>query len=107
LLGLDVLEEVAVLHGVIRLRMDLAGTLQSFVVILLIVIATSRFLDHVDFMVVFVGALASVITAIIEPPITIISAVAIVVVVLVATFTVVIPTTVIGFLIPTQWVLGA
>jgi hypothetical protein len=90
----------------IGLGMDLAGTLQSFVVILSIVTATSRFLDRVDLMVVFAGALASVITAIIGPPFTIISVVAIVVA-LVATVAVVVPTTVIGFLVPTRWVLGA
>jgi hypothetical protein len=57
LLGVDVLEEAAILHGVIGLRMDLAGTLQSFVVILLIVMVTSRLLDCVDLMVIFAGAL--------------------------------------------------
>jgi hypothetical protein len=88
--------------------MDLARTLQSFVVILLIVTATSRFLDRVDLMVVFAGTLASVITVIIGPPIMIISAVAIVVVVApVVTFAVVVPTTVIGFIVPTRLVLGA
>jgi hypothetical protein len=107
LLGVDVLEEVAVLHDVIGLGMDLARTLQSFVVILLIVTATSRFLDRVDLMVIFAGTLASVITAFIGPPITIISVVAIVVVVaLVVTFAVVVPTTVIGFIVPARWVLG-
>jgi hypothetical protein len=108
LLGVDVLEEAAVLHGVIGLWMDLARTHQSFVVILLIVMATSRFFDHVDLMVVFAGTLAFVITAIIGPPISIILAVAIVVVVApVTTFIVVVPTTVIGFIIPAQWVLRA
>jgi hypothetical protein len=107
LLGVDVLEEVAVLHGVIGLGMDLAGTLQSFVVILLIVTATSRFLDRVDLMVVFAGAFASVITTIIGPSIMIISAIVIVVVAPVAIVTVVVPTTVIEFLVPAQWVLGA
>jgi hypothetical protein len=87
--------------------MDLAGTLQRFIVILLIVTATSRFLDRVDLMVIFVGALASVITVIIGPPITIISAVAIVVVAPVVMFAVVVPTMVIGFLILARWVLGA
>jgi hypothetical protein len=87
--------------------MDLVGTLQSFVVILLIVKATSRFLDHVDLMVVFVGTLASVIIAIIGPLITIISAVMIVVVAPVVMLTVVVPTMVIGFLISAWWVLGA
>jgi hypothetical protein len=109
LFGIDVLKEVAILHGVIGLGMDLTRTLQSFVVILLIVTATSRFLDRVDLMVVFAGTLASVITVIIGPPIMIISAVAIVVVVVapVVTFAVVVPTTVIGFIVPTRLVLGA
>jgi hypothetical protein len=108
LLGIDVLEEAAILHGVIGLGMDLVRTLQSFVVILLIVTVTSRFLDHVDLMVVFTGTLASVITVIIGPPITIISAVAIVVVIAsVVTFVIVVPTTVIRFIILAWWVLGA
>jgi hypothetical protein len=108
LLGIDVLEEATILHGVIGLGIDLARTLQSFVVILLIVTMTSRFLDRVDLMVVFARTLASIITMIVGPPITIISAVAIVVVVApVATFAVVVPTMVIGFIVPTWWVLGA
>jgi hypothetical protein len=107
LLGVDVLEEAAVLHGVIGLGMDLAKALQSFVVILLIVTATSRFLDRVDLMVVFAGALASVITVIIGPPIMIILVVTIVVVAPVTTFMVVVPTMVIEFLVSERWVLGA
>jgi hypothetical protein len=108
LLGIDVLEEAAVLHGVIGHGMDLTRTLQSFVVILLVVTATSRFLDRVDLMVVFAGTFASVITTIIGPPIMIISVVMIVVVVVsVVMFAVVVPTTVIGFIIPARWVLGA
>jgi hypothetical protein len=87
--------------------MDLAGTLQSFVVILLIVTATSRFLDRVDLMVIFTEMLASVITTIIRPPITIISTVVIVVVAPIAMFAVVVPTTVIGFIVLTRWVLWA
>jgi hypothetical protein len=87
--------------------MDLTRTLQSFVVILLIVTVTSRFLDHVDLMVVFAGTLASVITAIIRPPVVIISVIAIVVVAPVAMFAVVVSTTVIGFIVPAQWVFGA
>jgi hypothetical protein len=88
--------------------MDLARILESFILILLIVTVTSRFLDHVDLMVVFAGTLASVITTIIGPPITIILAVVIVVVVAsVATFVVVVPTMVIGFIVLAQWVLRA
>jgi hypothetical protein len=85
--------------------MDLVRNLQIFVVILLIVTATSRLLDRVDLMVVFAGVLAFVIITIIGPPITIISAVAIVVVAPVMTFAVVIPAMVIGFLILMGWVL--
>jgi hypothetical protein len=85
--------------------MDLTRTLQNFVVILLIITGTSRLLDHVDLVVIFAGTLASVITAIIGPPITIISAVAIVVAP-VTTFMVVVPTTVIGFIILAQCMLG-
>jgi hypothetical protein len=107
LLGIDVLKEAANLHGVIGLGMILAGTLQSFVVILLIVMMTSRFLDHVDLMVVFVGTLSYVIIMIIGPPIMIIMAVVIVVFVPITTLTVVVPTMVIGLLILTQWVLRA
>jgi hypothetical protein len=108
LLGIDVLEEAIVLHCVIGLGMDLTRTLQSFLVILLIVTATNRFLERVGLMVVFAGMLASVITAIIGPPITIILTVVIVVVVAtVATFAVVVPTTVIGLIVLTWWVLGA
>jgi hypothetical protein len=106
LLGVDVLEEAAILHGVIGLGMDLTRTLQSFVVILLIVTTTSRFLDRVDLMVVFARTLASVITMIVGPPITIISVVMIVVVVApVMTLAVVVSTTVIGFIVPARWVL--
>jgi hypothetical protein len=86
--------------------MDLTRTLQSFVVILLIVTTTSRFLDRVDLMVVFARTLASVITMIVGPPITIISVVMIVVVVApVMTLAVVVSTTVIGFIVPARWVL--
>jgi hypothetical protein len=105
--GVDVLKEAAVFHGLIGLGMDLVGTLQSFVVILLIVAATSRFLNHVDLMVVFIGTLASVIPVIIRPPVTIISAVAIVVVASVMTVAVAVLTMVIRFLIPAWWVFGA
>jgi hypothetical protein len=107
LLGIDVLEEVAVFYGMIGLGIDLAGTLQSFVVILLIVAVTSRFLNRVDLMVVFAGALASIITVIIGPPVMIISAIAIVVVAPVVMVAVDVPTIVIGFLVPSRWVFGA
>jgi hypothetical protein len=73
----------------------------------LIVTVTSRFLDRVDLMVVFAGALASLITTIIGASIMIISAVVIVVVAPVTTFVVVVLTMVIGFLVSARWVLEA
>jgi hypothetical protein len=106
LLGVDVLEETTVLHGVVGLGMDLAGTLQSLVVVLLIVTVTSWLLDRVDFMVIFARALAFVIAAIIRPPVTIISAVT-VIVEAITTVAVAVPTTVIAVVITSLWVLGA
>jgi hypothetical protein len=74
----------------------------------LIVTVTSRFLDRIDLVVVFAGMLASVITVIVGPPITIISAVTIVVIVVpVAMFAVVVLTMVIGFIVLARWVLEA
>jgi hypothetical protein len=86
--------------------MDLTRTFQSFVIVLLIITATGRFLNYVDPVVVFAGTLAPEITAVIGPPIASISPVMIVVASFV-TFAVVVLTTVIGFIIPVQWVLGA
>jgi hypothetical protein len=93
----------------VGLGMDWARTFQSFVVILLIVTTTSRFLDRVDPMVVFARTLTSVITTIVRPPIMIIS-VATIIVIVVAPLTmlvVVVPTMVIGFIVPARWVLGS
>jgi hypothetical protein len=87
--------------------MDLAGTLQSFVVIFLIVTVTSRFLNRVDLMVIFTRALAFVIIAIIGPPITIISTVTIVVVAPIVMVAVVVLTMVIGFHVLARWVFVA
>jgi hypothetical protein len=41
LLGVDVLEEAAILHGVIGFGMKLAGTLQGLVVVVLVVVMTT------------------------------------------------------------------
>jgi hypothetical protein len=41
LLGVDVLEEVAILHGVIGFGMKLVGTLQGLVVVILVVVVTT------------------------------------------------------------------
>jgi hypothetical protein len=58
LLGVDVPEEATVLHGVIGLGMELAGTLQGLIVVLLIVPAATWLLDRVDFMNVLTRMLA-------------------------------------------------
>jgi hypothetical protein len=106
LLGVDVLEETAVLHGVIGLWMDLAGTLQSLVVVLLIITSTSWLLYRVDFMIILARALAFVIDAIIRSPVTIISVVTIVVKPITA-IAVAVPTTIIAVVVTALWVLGA
>jgi hypothetical protein len=95
MLGVDVLEEAAILHGVIGFGMKLAGTLQGLVVVILVITATTWLLNRVDFMIVLAGTLASKGVAAVTPPITVDS----VVVVIVAPITmvaVVIPTLVVA-----------
>jgi hypothetical protein len=72
LLGVDVPEETTVLHGVIGLGMDLAGTLQGLIVILLIVSATTWLLNRVNFVIVLTRTLASKGVATVMPPITVV-----------------------------------
>jgi hypothetical protein len=102
LLGVDVPEEATVLHGVIGLGMDLAGTLQGLVVFLLVVPTTTWLLNRVDFMIVFAGTLASEGVAAVLPPITVVWEVAVVV----APITIV-PTTVVTVIVTARWVFGA
>jgi hypothetical protein len=98
----DVPEEPTVLHGVIGLRMDLAGTLQGLIVVLLIVPATTWLLNHVNFMIVLTRTLASEGVAAVMPPITVVWEV----VVVVAPITIV-PTTVVAIVIMAQWLFRA
>jgi hypothetical protein len=72
LLGVDVPEETTVLHGVIGLGMDLAGTLQGLIVVLLIVPATTWLLNRVNFVIVLTRTLASEGVAAVMPPITVV-----------------------------------
>jgi hypothetical protein len=72
LLGVDVPEEATVFHGVIGLGMDLVGTLQGFIVVLLIVPTTTWLLNRVDFMIVLTRMLASKGVAVVMPPITVV-----------------------------------
>jgi hypothetical protein len=69
LLGIDVPKETTVLHGVIGLAMDLAGTLQGLIVVLLIVPATTWLLNRVNFVIVLMRTLASKGVAVVMPPI--------------------------------------
>jgi hypothetical protein len=72
LLGVDVPEEATVLHGVIGLGMDLAGTLQGLIIVLLVVPVTTWLLNRVDFMIVLTRTLASEGIAAVMPPITVV-----------------------------------
>jgi hypothetical protein len=76
--GVDVLEEAAILHGVIRFWMKLAMTLQGLVVVIRVIPATTWLLNR-DFMIVLVGTLASIVVAAVAPLITVVSVVAVVV----------------------------
>jgi hypothetical protein len=96
LLGVDALEDAAVLHGVIGLGVELARPFQSLVVVLLVIAATTKLLDRVDFFIIFAGALASGIV-VVTPPITVVSAVAIVA----PTVVVVGATTIVAVVVPT------
>jgi hypothetical protein len=106
LLGVDVLEKAAILHGVIGFGMKLAGTLQGLVVVILVIVATTCLLNHIDFRIILAGTLASEVVAMVTPPITVVSVVA-VVVTPITTIVVVIPTKVIAVVIVTRRVFGA
>jgi hypothetical protein len=106
LLGVDVLEEATILHGVIGFGMKLAGTLQGLVVVILVVAATTWLLNRVDFMIVLVRTLASKGITAVTPPITVVSVVT-VVVALITTIVVVVPTTVVAVVVATRCVFGA
>jgi hypothetical protein len=84
--------------------MKLVGTLQGLVVVILVVAATTWLLNHVNFMIVLTGKLASVGVAAITPPITVVS---VVVVVVAPIATVVVLTTVIAVVIVARWVFRA
>jgi len=69
LLRVDVLEDATVLYCVTRSRMELAWTLQSLVVVVLVVMMTSEHFDHVDLMVVIVGPLTPKVVMVVTAPI--------------------------------------
>jgi hypothetical protein len=102
LFGVDVPEEATVLHGVIGLGMDLAGTLQGLIVVLLIVPATTWLLNRVNFMIVLTRTLASEGVTAFMPPITVVWEVAVVI----APITIVL-TTVVAIVVTVRWLFGA
>jgi hypothetical protein len=106
LLGIDVLEEAAILHGVIGFGVKLAGTLQGLVVVVLVIAATSWLLNRVDFVIILAGTLASEGIAAVMPPIMVVSVVT-VIISSITMIVVVVPTMVIAVDITTQWVFGA
>jgi len=66
---IDVFEDATLFHGMIRLWMQLARSLQHFVVVFLVVPPPVGTLYRIHFMVVVAGALFSEIVAIVAPPI--------------------------------------
>jgi hypothetical protein len=106
LLGIDVLEEATILYGVIGFGMKLAGTLQGFVVVILVVTAATWLLNCINFMIVLVGMLASIGVVAVTPLITVISVV-VVVVAPITTVVVVVLTMVVAVVVAARWVFGA
>jgi hypothetical protein len=106
LLGVDVLEEATILHGVIGFGMKLVGTLQGLIVVILVIMVTTWLLNRVDFMIILVGTLASVVVTAVTPPITVVSVVT-VVIALITMIAVVVLTMVVVVVVAAQWVFGA
>ena len=102
----DSLEDAAILHGVVRLRMELAGSLQCFGVVVLVVSTSAALFHSIDLAVVFPSALAPVIVAAVAPLITLIPVVA-GVVALVAAVKIVVPTTIATVIVAVWGVVGA
>jgi hypothetical protein len=98
LFGVDVLEEAAILHGVIGFGMKLAGTLQGLLVVILEIMATTWLLNRVDFMIVLTGTLASEGVMAVTPSIMVVSVVTIIIAP-VTTIAVVVPTTAIAVVV--------
>jgi hypothetical protein len=106
LLSVDVLEETTILHGVIGFGMKLVGTLQGLIVVILVISVTTWLLNHVDFMIILAGTLASVVVAAVTPPIMVVSVV-VVVIAPIMTIVVIVLTMVVAVVITARWVFGA
>jgi hypothetical protein len=105
-LAVDILEEAAILHGVIGFGVKLARALQGIVVVILVIVATSWLLNRVDFMIVLEGTLAYEGVAAVTPSVMVVLVV-VVIVAPIMTIVVVVPTMVFTVVIMTQWVFGA
>ena len=102
----DRLEDAAILHGMVRLRMELAGPLQCLGVVVFIVTTSATLFNGVDLAVVFPSTLAPVIVTAVTPLITLVTVVA-GVVALVAAVKIVVPTTVAAVVVAVWGVVGA
>ena len=102
----DRLENTTILHGMVRLGVELARSFQCFGVVFFIVATSATFLNGVDLAVVFLSTLAPVIVTAIAPLITLVAVVA-GVVALVAAIKIVVPTTVAAVVVAMWRVVGA
>jgi hypothetical protein len=102
LLGIDVPKETTVLYGVIGLGMDLAGTLQGLIVVLLIVLMTTWLLNRVNFVIILTRTLASKGVTMVMPPITVVWEVAVVIAPIMIVLTMVV-----AIVVTTRWLFGA
>jgi hypothetical protein len=82
--------------------MDLVGTLQGLIVVLLIVLVTTWLLNCINFVIVLTRTLASKGVAAVMPPITVVWEVAVVIVPIT-----IVPTTVVAIVIMMRWLFGA
>lgn len=69
LLCIDVLKDATIFHGVGRSRMELARAIQGFVIVILIGTATSKPLDYVVLVVVFMRPLTPKVITVVTVPI--------------------------------------
>ena len=87
----DRLEDATILHGMVRLGMELAGALQCLGVIVFVVTTSSALFHSIDLAIVFLSTLALVIVTAVTPLITLVAVVA-GVIALVAAVKIVVPT---------------
>ena len=102
----DRLENAAILHGMVRLGVELARSFQCFGVVFFVVATSTTFFNDVDFAVIFPSTLALVIVTVIMLLITLVVVVAGIVALVVA-IKIVVPTTVAVVVVVVWGVVGA